>query len=218
MFHELQQLEAVPTDCPGSPFHAHHRLVQTLSLTPSCSSPATAPCRSLGPRRGHRVQSSVLPSTPLMRGCRLPGGLPSAFWAGPTRGTHPLLICLALLTFHHLFSLPLDTVIILCLSYVVEPVVACRALGEATQRRAEQDNPFPCQLAVLRLMRSRVQLAFLAARAYCSFMFICCSAPNVRAHAEVLHWCIFQSVDSISLSPHQSTASWLGNAHHRLIG
>ena len=152
-----------------------------------------------------------------MRGCRLPAGLPSAFWAGPTRGTHPLLVCLALLTFHHLSSLPLDTVIILCLSYVVEPVVACSALGEATQRRAEQDNPFPCQLAVLRLMRSRVQLAFLAARAYCSFMFICCSAPNVRAHAEVLHWCIFQSVDSISLSPHQSTSSWLGNAHHRLI-
>jgi len=44
----------------GSPFHAHHPLVQTLSLTPSCPSPDTAPCRSLGPYRSHREESSAL--------------------------------------------------------------------------------------------------------------------------------------------------------------
>jgi len=45
----------------GSPFHAHHPVVQPLSLTPSCPSPDTAPCRSLGPCRCHTEQSSALP-------------------------------------------------------------------------------------------------------------------------------------------------------------
>jgi len=45
----------------GSPFHAHHPLVLTFSLTPSCPSPDTAPCRSLGPCRCHTEQSSALP-------------------------------------------------------------------------------------------------------------------------------------------------------------
>jgi len=57
---ELQQLNAVPTAL-GSPFHAHSPLVQPLSLTPSCPSPDTAPCRSLGPCRCHTEQSSALP-------------------------------------------------------------------------------------------------------------------------------------------------------------
>ena len=64
MFHELQQLEAVPTDCPGSPFHAHCRLVQTLSLTPSCSSPDTAPCRSLGPSQSQSAELSAAIHSP----------------------------------------------------------------------------------------------------------------------------------------------------------
>ena len=38
-----------------------HPLDKTLFLTPSCSSPDTAPCCSLGPYRCHREQSSVLP-------------------------------------------------------------------------------------------------------------------------------------------------------------
>ena len=40
---ELQQLGAVPTAL-GRLFYAHHPLVQTLSPTPSCPSPDTAPC------------------------------------------------------------------------------------------------------------------------------------------------------------------------------
>ena len=43
----------------------HCPLVQTLSLTPSCPSPDTAPCRSLGPCRCHTEQSSALPLRPL---------------------------------------------------------------------------------------------------------------------------------------------------------
>ena len=60
MLLELQQLRAVLTAL-GSPFHAHHPLVQTLSLTSTPPSPDTAPCRSLGPCRCHREQSSALP-------------------------------------------------------------------------------------------------------------------------------------------------------------
>ena len=45
----------------GSSAHAHCPLVQTLSLTPSCPSPGTAPCHSLRPCLCHREQSSALP-------------------------------------------------------------------------------------------------------------------------------------------------------------
>jgi len=45
----------------GSPFHAHRPVVQTLSLTPSCPSPDTAPCCSLRPCLCHTEQSSALP-------------------------------------------------------------------------------------------------------------------------------------------------------------
>jgi len=47
--------------CPGQLFHAHHPLVQTLFLTPSCPSPDAAPYRSLGPCRCHPEKSSALP-------------------------------------------------------------------------------------------------------------------------------------------------------------
>ena len=57
---ELLLLRAMPTAL-GSPFYVHHPLLQTLSLTPSCPSPDTAPCRSLGPCCCHREQSSALP-------------------------------------------------------------------------------------------------------------------------------------------------------------
>ena len=50
---------------PGQPIHAHRPLVQTLSLTLSCPSPDTAPCRSLGPCHCHTEQSSALPLHPL---------------------------------------------------------------------------------------------------------------------------------------------------------
>ena len=59
-------LGAVPTAL-CIPFHAPHPLVQTLSMPPSCPSPDTAPCHSLGPCRCHTEHSSALPSTPLMR-------------------------------------------------------------------------------------------------------------------------------------------------------
>ena len=57
---ELCQLGAVTTTL-GNLFHAHSPLVPHLSLTPSCPFPDTAPCRSLGPCRCHREQSSALP-------------------------------------------------------------------------------------------------------------------------------------------------------------
>ena len=87
---ELQQLRAVPTAL-GSPFHAHHPLVQTLSLTSSCPSPDTAPCGSLWPCRCHREQSSA----PLL-------------WAEQTKTPQLLFIHLILQSFPHLHSPPLD--------------------------------------------------------------------------------------------------------------
>jgi len=68
---ELRQLGAMPTAL-GSLFHANH-----LSLTASCPSPDTAPCRSLRPCRCHKHQSSVLPSVPSEE-LQLPRGLSSA--------------------------------------------------------------------------------------------------------------------------------------------
>jgi len=49
----------------------------TLSLSPSCPSPDTAPCRSLRPCRCHTEQSSALPSAPCEEP-QPPSGLPSA--------------------------------------------------------------------------------------------------------------------------------------------
>ena len=63
MLLKLQQFRSVPTAL-CSPFHPHHPLAQTLSLTPSCPSPDTAPCRSLGPCCCHTEQSSALLSAP----------------------------------------------------------------------------------------------------------------------------------------------------------
>ena len=77
---ELWQLGAMPTAL-CSPFHVHRPLVQTLSLTPSCPSPDTAPCRSLGPCRCHTEQSSALP----LRSCeelQPPSGLPQLLCSG----------------------------------------------------------------------------------------------------------------------------------------
>jgi len=56
----LCTLGAVPTAL-GRLFRAHRPLVQNHSLTPSCPSPDTAPCCSLGPCRCHTEQSSALP-------------------------------------------------------------------------------------------------------------------------------------------------------------
>ena len=50
----------------GSPFHAHRPLVQTLSLTPSCPSPDTAPCSSLS--LSQRAELSAAPLLPV-RSC-----------------------------------------------------------------------------------------------------------------------------------------------------
>jgi len=46
MLPELWQIGAMPTAL-GSLFSAHHPLVQTLFLTPTCPFPDTAPCHSL---------------------------------------------------------------------------------------------------------------------------------------------------------------------------
>ena len=84
---------AVPTAL-CIPFHAHHPLVQPLSLTPSCPSPDTAPCRSLGPCHCHTEQSSALPSTPCEE-LQPPRGLSSApllcaeHTQGPSAAPHP---------------------------------------------------------------------------------------------------------------------------------
>ena len=59
MLLELQQHGAEPTVLVRL-FHALHPLVQDLSLSPSCPSPDTAPCRSLGACLCHREQSSAL--------------------------------------------------------------------------------------------------------------------------------------------------------------
>ena len=54
--------------CPGDlTLVLNHFLEQILSLTPSCPSPGTAPCRSLGPCCCHREQSSALPFHSLCR-------------------------------------------------------------------------------------------------------------------------------------------------------
>ena len=81
-FLELWRLRAVPTVL-GSPFHAHHPVVQTLSLTPSCPSPDTAPCRSLGPCRCHTEQSSALLLLSLsLRSCSLHEASPQLLCSG----------------------------------------------------------------------------------------------------------------------------------------
>jgi len=83
---------AMPTAL-GSPFHAHHPRVQTLSLTPSYPSPDTAPSCSLGPCCSHRERShhEASPQPPLL-------------WAEQTKGPQLLLTQLALQIFPHLHS------------------------------------------------------------------------------------------------------------------
>ena len=73
----VPELGAVPTAL-GRLFHAHCPLVQTLSLTPSCSSPDTVPCRSLGPCCCHRDQSTLLP----VRRCSLHEASPQLLCSG----------------------------------------------------------------------------------------------------------------------------------------
>jgi len=111
MLLKLQQFGAMPTAL-GIPSHVHHPmgpLVQTLSLTPSCPSPDTAPCRSLGPCRCHTEQSSVLPSTPSEE-LQLRWGLSSSaqHWAHQRASAAPHTH-VALQTLHCLHSCPLDT-------------------------------------------------------------------------------------------------------------
>lgn len=69
--------------------------------------------------------------------------LPSAplLHAEPTRGPQLHLIRLALQTLPCLSS-PLLDIIVLCPSYAVAPKPEPSAPGEATQCRAQQDNPF----------------------------------------------------------------------------
>lgn len=77
---EQQQLGAVPIAL-GSLFHAHHPLVQNLSLTSTCPSPDRAPCHSLRSCCCHqRSELSAAPQLPA-RSCRPPWDLPSASYA-----------------------------------------------------------------------------------------------------------------------------------------
>ena len=64
---ELQQLRAVPTAL-GSPFHAHHPLVQTLSLTSSCPSPAGSMPFPRALSLSQRAELSAAPRFPV-RSC-----------------------------------------------------------------------------------------------------------------------------------------------------
>ena len=67
-------------------------------------------------------------------------------------------------------------------SYILVPQPAPSAGGEATQHRAEQDNPSPRLVAALGLMHSRVWLALLASRAHCWLMFNLLSTRTPRLH------------------------------------
>ena len=101
----------------GNVLHAHHPLVKNFCLTPSLPSPDAAPCRSLGPCRCHRQQSSVLPF--LLWGAvaamRPPLSSSTLYWVHSGTSAAPLQ------TLHHLCSPPLNTLIVLCPSYVVAP-------------------------------------------------------------------------------------------------
>ena len=86
----------VVTTALGSLFHAHCPLVQNLFLTPSCPSPDTAPCRSLGPCCGHREQSSALPLHFLWGAAvamRPPLSSSALGWANPGISAAPLVPC-----------------------------------------------------------------------------------------------------------------------------
>jgi len=65
---------------------------EELSLTPSCPSPDTAPCRSLGPCRCHTEQSSALPLRSLWGAAaamRPPLSSSALGWANPGTSAAP---------------------------------------------------------------------------------------------------------------------------------
>ena len=77
----------------GSLFRAHHPPVQTLSLTPSCPSPDTAPRRSLAPCCCHREKSSVLPLSSLWGAVSCYEVSPQLLWAEQTQWPQPQMSC-----------------------------------------------------------------------------------------------------------------------------
>jgi len=79
---KFQQPGAVPIAL-GKLFHAHCPLEQALSLTPSCPSPDTAPCRSLGPCC---CQTAELSAAPLLPMALLPSLAQWQWWAYYTPG------------------------------------------------------------------------------------------------------------------------------------
>ena len=96
------------THCPGQPVPCPLPLLQTPSLNPSCPSPDTAPCRSLGPVTVTESRAQHCPSTPLVRGCSCHETSPQLLCSGQTRGPPPLPVCHALQSITQLCSPPLD--------------------------------------------------------------------------------------------------------------
>ena len=101
------------------------------------------------------------PSTPLMRSCRLPLGIPSVYcslgWTSQRTSATPHASCPpdpspSLLPF--LGHSP----IVFYSSYSVVPKTTHNAQAETTQCKAEHDNLFPPQIAVLHLVYLKVQL------------------------------------------------------------
>jgi len=130
----------------GSPFHAHRPLVQHLSLTPSCPSPDTAPCRSLGPCRCHREQSSALPLCSLWGAAaamRAPLSCSALGWVHPGTSALPQTPCPPDLSPLLQSSLGLS-IKVLRLSHIVASKDAPSAGSEAVKHRTEKDNRFLC--------------------------------------------------------------------------
>ena len=96
--------------CTGDPIPTpDHLMVKNLSLMPRPNLPWCSPMLfpgvlSLPPES----RAQHWPSSPLMRSCRPPWGLPSAplLWAAQGKGPQPLLICLVLWFLQHLWELP----------------------------------------------------------------------------------------------------------------
>ena len=93
--------------CPGQPVPCPLPSGADPSLTPSCPSPDTAPCRSLGPCRCHREPSSALTLRSLggaAAAMRPPHSLPCS-GLNRLRGLSCFLVLLALrVTLYHLHS------------------------------------------------------------------------------------------------------------------
>ena len=133
--HSLSSSSLGPWPLPWTVFHAHHPLVQNLSLTPSCPSPNTAPCCSLWPWCCHqRAELSTVPLFPV-RSCSCHDASAQLLCSALNK-TRDLNISLHVFpSKHSLCSLSLDTVTVLRPSYIVVPKTAHRIEDATAQSR-----------------------------------------------------------------------------------